>query len=133
MQAHPKGVSEADVQALVKRQDLPEWVGNVLSTNCKSSHASAAVAPTPADAGEAVTSRERPLLAETSDAAVEMGGVHVGASMTISCDRGKVCLRVVLSQCMKSILALAFVDSMRNFNLVVDVPVSGSAPNPLVL
>lgn len=83
-------MSEADLQALVKRQDLPEWVGQVLSTNCKSSHASAAVAPASADAGEAVTSRERPLLAETSDAAVEMGGVDVGASVTARCHHGHV-------------------------------------------
>lgn len=90
VQAQPKGVSEADLRALVKRQDLPEWVGNVLSTNCKSSHASAAVAPASADAGEAVTSRERPLLAETSDAAVEMAGMEVGDSITVQQHRGKV-------------------------------------------
>lgn len=95
MQAHPKGVSEADIQALIKRQDLPEWVGNVLSTNCKSSHASAAVAPAPADAGEAVTSRERPLLAETSDAAVEIAGVDVGDSVTVHGHQAKVCLKVL--------------------------------------
>lgn len=99
MQAHPKGVSEADIQALIKRQDLPEWVGNVLSTNCKSSHASAAVAPAPADAGEAVTSRERPLLAETSDAAVEIAGVDVGDSVTVHGHQAKVCLKVLRNHC----------------------------------
>lgn len=99
IQAHPKGVSEADLQALVKRQDLPEWVGNVLSTNCKSSHASAAVAPTPADAGEAVTSRERPLLAETSDAAVEIAGVDIGDSVTVLGNQAQVCITVLCHCC----------------------------------
>jgi hypothetical protein len=54
-------MSEEEMQELVRRQALPEWMGHVLSKNCTTSCASGAIAPCGADDGEVVTSREQPL------------------------------------------------------------------------
>lgn len=58
MQMEPGEASVDEIQSMVRQQELPEWVGQALT---HASGSSAAIAPAHEDAGEVVTSREKPL------------------------------------------------------------------------
>lgn len=74
MQEGPDEASAQEVQDLVRREALPEWMGHVLSKNCTNSCASGAIAPGPAEDGEVVTSRERPLPRHQSSLSTSISG-----------------------------------------------------------
>jgi hypothetical protein len=58
VQIEPADISADDIQDMVRREELPDWVGQALTN---ASDGSAAIAPAHEDAGEVVTSREKPL------------------------------------------------------------------------
>lgn len=84
MQEGPDEASAQEVQDLVRREALPEWMGHVLSKNCTNSCASGAIAPMAAEDGEVVTSRERPLLRQQSSLSTSSSGsTSVGSDAAV--------------------------------------------------
>lgn len=61
MQAAPVALTQQEAAAIVKQEELPEWVGPVLTESSSHGRNSNAVAPCEADHGDVATSRERPL------------------------------------------------------------------------
>ena len=74
LQEGPDVASAQEVQDLVRREALPEWMGDVLTKNCTNSCASGAIAPIAAEDGEVVTSRERPLPRHQSSLSTSISG-----------------------------------------------------------